>query len=238
MSDEVRTPGATAPSFEDVPLTRSEYITSMVHFYRGEMSRANTWRNRLDATTNWAVVTVAATLTFTFSDPLHTHATLLLTNLLIAVFLGFEARRFRYFDVWRSRIRMIEENFFIPIILRNLVSPRDHWRDWVSQDLDHPKFKISMRQALATRLRRNYLPIFAVILVAWLAKLHLHPGGAANLGEVVSRMAAGPVPGFAVGLLTLGFYGGLLWLAFGPRGHRPSSDEVIGVEKEIDHWKM
>ncbi|HCA57075.1 MAG TPA: hypothetical protein DEP46_03720, partial [Blastocatellia bacterium] len=26
----------------------------MVHFYRGEVARSNIWRNRLDATTNWA----------------------------------------------------------------------------------------------------------------------------------------------------------------------------------------
>ena len=39
---------------------------------------------------------------------------LLLANLLVTVFLGFEARRFRYFDVWRSRMRMLEENFSIP----------------------------------------------------------------------------------------------------------------------------
>lgn len=28
-------------SFEDYPLTRSEYIAAMVHFYRGERSRAD-----------------------------------------------------------------------------------------------------------------------------------------------------------------------------------------------------
>ena len=226
------------PSFEDVPLTRIEYITSMVHFYRGEMSRANTWRNRLDATTNWAVVTVAAMLSFTFSDPTHPPVTLLLTNFLLAVFLGFEARRFRYFDVWRSRIRMIEENFFIPIVRRNLVSPRDHWRDWVADDLDHPTFKISMLEAVRTRLRRNYIGIYSVVLVAWIGKLNLHPTHAESVGEMIDRMRIGPLSGPVVGILVAAFYLMLVWLTLRPLAGRQSSDEVIGVEKEMEHWKM
>jgi len=35
-------------AFEDYPLTRSEYISAMVHFYRGERSRADAWRSRLE----------------------------------------------------------------------------------------------------------------------------------------------------------------------------------------------
>ena len=74
----------TAPetSFEGYPLTRTEYITAMVHFYRGERSRADAWRNRLDPTTNWAVVTTAGMLSFTFGDPYHSHVPLLLANVL------------------------------------------------------------------------------------------------------------------------------------------------------------
>ena len=35
-------------------------VTALAHFYRAEIQRSNTWRNRLDATTNWAVVTGGA----------------------------------------------------------------------------------------------------------------------------------------------------------------------------------
>lgn len=38
----------------------SAFNTAMVHFYRGEVQRSNTWRNRLDTTTNWAVLTGGA----------------------------------------------------------------------------------------------------------------------------------------------------------------------------------
>ena len=44
------------------PLTRAEFATAMAHFYRGEIARANVWRQRLDATFNWAVLTTGTTL--------------------------------------------------------------------------------------------------------------------------------------------------------------------------------
>src|SRR5258706_56995 len=55
------------------PLTPSEFNTAMVHLYRGEVSRANTWRTRLDGTTNWAVLTTLTTLSFAFSGAKNTH---------------------------------------------------------------------------------------------------------------------------------------------------------------------
>ena len=45
-------------------LSASEFNTAMVHFYRGEVQRSNTWRSRLDNTTYWAVITAGATLSF------------------------------------------------------------------------------------------------------------------------------------------------------------------------------
>lgn len=35
-------------------LQPSEFNTAMVHMFRAEIARANTWRQRLDTTTNWA----------------------------------------------------------------------------------------------------------------------------------------------------------------------------------------
>lgn len=224
-------------SFEDYPLTRNEYITAIVHYYRGERSRADAWRARLDPTTNWAVVTTGGMLSFAYSSPEHSHVTLLLTNILVAIFLGFEARRFRYFDVWRARVRLIEENFFIPIIRRNLVSPRSDWRESMAGDLDQPKFKLTIPEAVAIRLRFNYIWIFLVILMAWLMKLNIHPSRATSLRALYERMAIGPVDGWLVLTLVLLFYGVAVNLAvFGP-GRGRGGDEVHGLEKAMDHWK-
>ena len=50
-------------------LAPTEFNTTMVHFYRGEVQRSNVWRTRLDTTTYWAVLLVSVSLTFTFSSP-------------------------------------------------------------------------------------------------------------------------------------------------------------------------
>ena len=55
MEQPEKQPGEQHGRFEDYPLTRQEYISVMVHFYRGEVHRSTTWRQRLDATrsTRW-----------------------------------------------------------------------------------------------------------------------------------------------------------------------------------------
>ncbi|MDY7080581.1 MAG: DUF2270 domain-containing protein, partial [Chloroflexota bacterium] len=84
-------------TFRGYRLDQDNFTTAMVHFYRGEVTRANTWRTRLDATTNWAVITVAAALTFVFGAPHNPHFVLLLVLLLVLTFLHIEARRYRYY---------------------------------------------------------------------------------------------------------------------------------------------
>lgn len=230
-------PDNKSPAFEDYPLTRMEYITALVHFYRAEMSRSISWRARLDTTTNWAVLTMGGMLSFAFSDANHSHVTLLLANLLVVIFMAFEARRFRYFDVWRSRLRMLEENFFIPIFRRNLISPRHEWREFIAGDLDEPKFKITVLYALGVRLRKNYSWMFLVILVAWLLKLTLHPVAATQVGEFLKRMAVGPLAWPVVAGLALAFYATLIGILYESGRQRGSGDEVQGIEAAMDHWK-
>jgi uncharacterized membrane protein len=43
-------------------------LTMLAHLYRGEMYRSKVWRTRLDATTNWAVVTTGIALSVAFSN--------------------------------------------------------------------------------------------------------------------------------------------------------------------------
>lgn len=67
-------------------LSPSEFNTAMVHFYRGEVQRSNVWRNRLDATTNWAVITAGATLSFVFSSADNPHFAIPINSILVAIF--------------------------------------------------------------------------------------------------------------------------------------------------------
>ena len=215
---------ASKHEFEQSPLTRPEYIAAMVHLYRGEMHRALTWRQRLDNSTNWAIVSTGALLSFLFTDNQHeTHVVAILAILLAFFMLCYEARRFRYFDVWRARVRKLEENFYAPLLRREITSPIENWGFLVAEDLTTPRFKISYITALRARLIRNYIPIFLVLYGAWVVKLILHPhplvakdasGHAASFGDVFTHLNVGPVPTFIilipiVGLLVFLLYAGI-----------------------------
>ena len=179
---------------ESAPLTRPEYIAALVHFYRGELARANVWRMRLDTTTNWAILCTVGLLSFAFSEASHTHVSLLLGHLLILLFLTNEARRFRLFDVWRSRARMIEENFFGPLLRRDLQSPRAAWGTLVADDLLRPRFKITFWQAFRARLMRNYLPVLVILNAAWWVKVVIHPRSAVSIEDLLANIQTGIVP--------------------------------------------
>src|SRR5262249_56384910 len=92
------------------------------------------WRTRLDPTTNWAVVTLGIALSLVFSSNDASPLPLVLVGILIFAFLGFEARRYRYFNVWRARARWIETHFFAPMLLGKSVSTRQNWQALLAAD--------------------------------------------------------------------------------------------------------
>ncbi len=240
MAERRPDPEVPRPEFETEPLTRPEYLSVMVHFYRAEAHRSTVWRQRLDATTNWAVLTSAGMMSFAFTSPLNSHFLLLVSNLVIFAYLVIEARRYRRYEVYRARVRMLEENFLLPIVSRQLWSPMEHWREEICADLDSPKYKSKLLPAIGFRLRRNYAFIFAIMLGAWLLKLEMHPTVARSFGELWARMAVGGVfPAEVVALLGLIFYAtlfALMWL--GRRHGIEPVDEVTGVEKHPERWKI
>lgn len=216
--------GDLPPRFEDTPLSRPEYIAALVHFYRGEVYRATQWRLRLDTTTNWSILSVMALVTFSLGEPAHSHAAILVGVALVHTFLHIEARRFRYFLVWQHRVRLLERNFYGPIISRDLESPIAGWGQSIADDLLAPRFRIAKRQAVRARLVRNYWPLFMVLLMTWLLKLALHPG----VPEVpfLERMALGTLPAWLAPALLACEYGYLLWIWLGERGAPGLMDEL------------
>src|SRR4249919_4036393 len=91
-------------------------LTMLAHLYRGEMYRSKVWRTRLDATTNWAVATTGIALSVAFSNVENSPLPLVLVALLDLVFLAIEARRYRYFDIWRTRVRQMEVSMYGPLL--------------------------------------------------------------------------------------------------------------------------
>ena len=198
--------------FRGYRLDPPHFTTAMVHLYRGEMTRANTWRTRLDATTNWTVITVGAALTFVFGAPQNPHFMLLLVLLLVITFLYIEARRYRYYVLWAYRVHLMETDFFAAMLVPPF-RPSSDWADHLAASLHHPTFPIAQWEAVGRRFRRNYVWLVALLLISWGAKLALHPTPAPDWATVVERAAFGSIPGawvmYAVGVV----YGALAALA-------------------------
>lgn len=150
------------------------YINAMSHFYRGELGRIMAWRARLDNTTNWAITSTSTIFTVAFSLREVPHIIFFFNIAIVWVMLWIEARRYRFYDAFRARVRMLEAHFLVPIVSQNTSLLQGEWQRLVCEDLLLPSFKISKFEAVGRRLRRNYGFIFVIILVAWITKIFLH----------------------------------------------------------------
>jgi len=188
-------------------------MQAIAHLYRGEIYRSSVWRTRLDATTNWAVVTTGIALSVTFSSSDATPMPLVLVGLLVAVFLLFEARRYQYFDVWRMRARTLETQFYVPLLLGGS-GGREDWQRLLAHDLTAPRYHIDMVEAIGRRLRRNYGWILGIQAIAYYGKLMIHPEPVAGFSDLWARAAIGPLPGQVVVLCGVLFHTGWMALAW------------------------
>jgi uncharacterized membrane protein len=230
MADTKTEPPAGNPenvwTFRGYKMRSGEFNTAMVHFYRGEITRANVWRARLDSTTNWAVVSTAAVLTFAFGSTQNSHAVLLVSLLLICLFWIIESRRYRYYELWALRVRLMETDFFAAMF-NPPYAPHQEWATRLVDNLLTPKFPISNLEALGRRLRRNYFWIFLIIGVAWAAKLMLHPIPATSISSFLDHAAIGIVPGHIVALFVTCFFFVIFLIAVLTFGLRDSAGEVL-----------
>jgi uncharacterized membrane protein len=213
-------------TFRGYAMRPAEFNTAMVHFYRAEIQRANTWRNRLDTTTNWAILTASAVITFTLGDETHHHAIILFALGLLGVFLFIEARRYRYYELWSFRTRLMETDFFAAMLVPPF-APSPTWADALANSLRHPHFTITMWEAIGRRLRRNYFAIFFVMLLVWLFKIASQPKTAATWTELIARAQIGPLAGELVFILVALALSALCALALATLGLQQATGEVL-----------
>ncbi|MEN4012603.1 MAG: DUF2270 domain-containing protein [Bellilinea sp.] len=198
----------------------------MVHYYRAEIQRSNIWRTRLDSTTNWAVITTGATLSFVLSSPANHFIIIPLNTILISVFLWMEARRYRYYELWSYRTRLMETDFFAAMLVPPF-APHAEWAESLAQSLLQPDFPITMWEAAGRRLRRNYFWIYIVLLISWVIKIILHPLPVSSLAEFIGRSAIAGIPGELVILGGLTFYTSLIVFAVWTARFHQASGEVL-----------
>lgn len=211
-------PIANQPIHPVLPTTSTESVTLLVHYYRGEIGRALSWRDRIDRTTNWAITVVAAMLSISFSTPTTHHGILIFSMALIMLILAIESRRYRFYDVYRNRLRRMER-YYIAAAFASGAEINSEWSNIMADDLRNPHLSISFNQAVAHRLRRNYIWIFLVLLAAWLFKTAYlkvpstagDPGSVHTATQWVEGLALGPIPG---GVVLVGVFTFYAWLTF------------------------
>jgi uncharacterized membrane protein len=242
----------TTPLTIPQKLAPAEFNTAMVHFYRGEIQRSNIWRNRLDATTNWAVITGGATLSFVFSSPDNPHFAIPINSILVSIFLFMEARRYRYYEVWANRVRVLETGYFAPMLSHRTIPPDKEWAEHISADLIAPHFTISVWEALGRRLRANYLWIFILLAVSWTLKIYIHPSPIPTITAEDRRLfwdvfekraTVGLAPGWFVMTVGVIFNFVIFFVAFSTLKLRDASSEVLPLEsfewhplKQVSEW--
>ncbi|HEX6273577.1 MAG TPA: DUF2270 domain-containing protein [Polyangiaceae bacterium] len=171
----------------------NERVNAISHLYRGELARMTAYRLRLDTTTNWALGTTAAMITFALGHAELPHSIFGLAVVLNVMFLWLEATRFRTYEGIRRRVRLLEEGFFAPMLGGR---EQPGWERALAESLDDFRLPISHVQAMSVRLRRMYCWLIASVYLGWFVKL-------TRQGDVLESAALGPVPGIVVVPLAL-----------------------------------
>lgn len=118
----------------------------------------------------------------------------------------------------------MQENVFAPALDPSGGVPYSDWRDRLGRDYRIPTLKLPLEEALAHRLRRVYLPLYCLLLVAWVVRIT----GFATQEWPASAAIAGLSGLVVTALVTVG-YAILLVIAVRPREwhveHELRSDE-------------
>ena len=199
---------------QDVPqgkLNRSELITALSHYYRAEVQRSLAWRERLDRTTNWAVGSTAVFLGYSYSHPEIHHSVFLFSFSIIYTLLLVESRRYRFYDAYEYRVRLMNQHFAYGILSEGVLADdleldgKTYWRAEIAADLRYPQYKMDLLHALGRRIYANYFPLFVILLAGWLLKIKLHPVLAMGWQDYYRQAAIGSFPGWLTFLCMLLF---------------------------------
>ena len=220
------------------PPADAQYTTAMSHFYRGEVGRIMSWRARLDNTTNWAITTTSTIFTVAFSIERVPHIIFVFNIAVVAIMLWIEARRYRFYDAFRARVRMLEAHFLVPVVMQKESPLEGDWRKLIAEDLLMPGFKISKFEALGRRLKRNYVFIFIIILVAWITKIFLHAQPRiTNWSSFYGALSVGTsIPSWVVAIFLFSMLGAVLGISYYAAVRLPGEFTDFGPRRR--NWKI
>jgi len=224
------TPESELPDF-----TSSWYIGTIVHFYRGEMSRMLVWRGRFDATTNWAVIITGSLVAYAVGNPEWSNDAIVVNLAVLGFFAFLEARRFRFYDAYRMRVRMLEVHFIAPVLLGNDQRLLEGaWRQQLASDLIVPTFKCSLLFALGRRCKRVYFALHGFVIFVWCV-LVVKRAEAATFYEAIEAFRVEGISGRIVLSFLALFYTVVILLIVHSGAFRLTSGEAR-YQRELLEW--
>ncbi len=220
--------GGTPPvwTFRGYELDADSFISALVELYRGEIDRSNTWRTRLDETTNSAILVCAGTVLAALALPTQATFITIFGGLLMALCLWVETRRYRYYELWSYRVRLMETDFFAAMLVPPF-RPSEDWSESLANALLQPEFPVTVWEALGRRFRRNYMGLYLLLAGAWGGMAYLWPTPAPDLATIFRRADLGALPGEVVVALGAGAYLGLFLMGFITTRLHAATGEVL-----------
>ena len=226
--ESAQAPEVVAPTLD---VTSSAYVGTMTHFYRGELGRMMVWRQRFDATVNWSIIATGSLVAYAVGKPAMMNQAMLINLAVLGFFSFLEARRYRFYDAFRARVRMLEVHFIAPAVLgaehKTLQGP---WREHLVQDLIIPSFKCSFAFALGRRFRHIYAALHLFVLVAWVFLVAFETR---TFSEWVDRFGMGKTPGWLVLGVVLLYLGILAAVIIRSGALGAKSGEVKRYRREV-----
>jgi uncharacterized membrane protein len=213
------------------------YVNAMIHFYRGELGRIMVLRQRLDVTTTWAITTSTTIITVAFSFPEIPHIIFFFNLALVWIMLWIEGRRFRHYVAFRGRVRMLESHFLMPMVAQSEGLLEGEWRRLVCEDLVLPYFKMSRLEAVCRRLKRNYVYIFCVVLLAWVLKIFMHAkNGIYSVSDFLTALGVAGLPIWLAEMVFIPTVIGLVLMM--SYALRYTDDEISEFGSHNPLWKL
>lgn len=237
MPNEIHAPSNEAALAGQGSIYDQGYVNAMSHFYRGELGRIMVWRTRLDTTTNWAVTSSTAIITIAFSNAGVPHLIFFFNLAIVWIMLWIESRRYRFYDAFRARVRMLEAHFLVPMVMENRNLLQGEWKKLVCEDLILPSFKIGILEAVGRRLKRNYMFIFVLIMIAWVMKIFIHAKEPINgIPAFYRALRVGHIPSWLVAFIFVGTLVGVIGITI--YVGRKTSGEVSEFGSHRSLWRI
>jgi uncharacterized membrane protein len=232
-----RHPDASSDIPKPMALFEQGYVNSMSHFYRGELGRIMAWRARLDTTTQWAITITSTIFTVSFTIRDVPHVIFFFNIAIVWIMLWIEARRYRFYDAFRARVRMLEAHFLVPMVLENKGMLQGEWKKLVCEDLLLPSFKISAFEAVGRRLKRNYIFIFLIVLTAWVMKIFIHAKKPIeSFRDFYNALAVVGLPKWFVAAMFLGTFISVIGINFYISKRSSSEMTEFGAHRSL--WRI